>query len=255
MATVNHLGLSPSGCPVTVSAGYPWMSLQNAVAAYWRVKSWKLEVVAGWEIAGQGSTFLSFEVQKTGLTPFKYIFEGWGNNVITGGDFFLESSSYFGDDPQNETHLVCDPPDLQLLDPEQEALAGAARFFYNGVGRPVTSDSIDTNIILTSTIMYNSENELFAPRIFYNGRTFRWAVISSLPFVTTSPTYGEYGTFNLKMLGQTFSSPIFAINTRGGNVMDITVTLEAEEYWPYDPGDGGGPIYNSTTGAQLRAFS
>lgn len=26
------------------------------------------------------------------------------------------------------------------------------------------------------------------------------------------------------------------------------------EYWPYDPGDGLGPIYDSATGAQLRAF-
>ena len=25
-------------------------------------------------------------------------------------------------------------------------------------------------------------------------------------------------------------------------------------YWPYDPGDGGGPIYDSATGAQLRPF-
>jgi hypothetical protein len=30
--------------------------------------------------------------------------------------------------------------------------------------------------------------------------------------------------------------------------------IEVEEYWPYDPNDGGGPIYDSTTGAQLRAF-
>jgi hypothetical protein len=253
MATVRHLGLTPSGCPVTVSSGYPWMSLQNAVAAYWRVKKWKLEVVAGWEIAGQGSTFLSFEMQKTGLTPFKYISEAW-RTPFGGGDFFLALSSYFGDDPQNETHLVCDPPDLQLLDPEQEALSGAARFFYTGIGEPATSDSITTEIILTSNIVYNSENELFAPSISYNGRTFRWVTISSSPFLTTNPTYGEYGTFNLKMLGQTFSSPIFAINNRGGNVMDINVTLEAEEYWPYDPGDGGGPIYDSATGEQLRPF-
>jgi hypothetical protein len=25
-------------------------------------------------------------------------------------------------------------------------------------------------------------------------------------------------------------------------------------FWPYDPGDGGGPIYDSATGEQLRAF-
>lgn len=31
-------------------------------------------------------------------------------------------------------------------------------------------------------------------------------------------------------------------------------TVEAAEYWPYNPEDGGGPIYDSATGAQLRAF-
>ena len=31
-------------------------------------------------------------------------------------------------------------------------------------------------------------------------------------------------------------------------------SISAEEYWPYDPGDGGGPIYDSATGAQLRPF-
>jgi hypothetical protein len=33
-----------------------------------------------------------------------------------------------------------------------------------------------------------------------------------------------------------------------------SVIITPAEYWPYDPGDGGGPIYNSTTGAQLRGF-
>lgn len=30
--------------------------------------------------------------------------------------------------------------------------------------------------------------------------------------------------------------------------------VEPTEYWPYDPEDGLGPIYDSTTGAQLRPF-
>jgi len=33
-----------------------------------------------------------------------------------------------------------------------------------------------------------------------------------------------------------------------------TITITASEYWPYDPGDGLGPIYDSATGAQLRGF-
>jgi hypothetical protein len=33
-----------------------------------------------------------------------------------------------------------------------------------------------------------------------------------------------------------------------------SLSIEAIEYWPYDPGDGGGPIYDSATGRQLRPF-
>jgi len=33
-----------------------------------------------------------------------------------------------------------------------------------------------------------------------------------------------------------------------------SLVISAAEYWPYDPGDGGGPIYDSGTGAQLRSF-
>ncbi len=41
-----------------------------------------------------------------------------------------------------------------------------------------------------------------------------------------------------------------------GSVFNGTASVEisAIEYWPYDPGDGGGPIYDSATGAQLRSF-
>jgi hypothetical protein len=33
-----------------------------------------------------------------------------------------------------------------------------------------------------------------------------------------------------------------------------SVSITVDEYWPYDPLDGLGPIYDSATGAQLRAF-
>ena len=32
------------------------------------------------------------------------------------------------------------------------------------------------------------------------------------------------------------------------------LVISAVEYWPYDPNDGGGPIYDSATGEQLRGF-
>ena len=60
------------------------------------------------------------------------------------------------------------------------------------------------------------------------------------------------------MLGQEFKCDIFTeiqTSTVGGSsVQNMEVVLEAIEYWPYDPGDGGGPIYDTTTGKQLRPF-
>ncbi len=32
----------------------------------------------------------------------------------------------------------------------------------------------------------------------------------------------------------------------------VSIEIVPEEYWPYDPGDGGGPIWDASTGAQLR---
>jgi hypothetical protein len=39
-----------------------------------------------------------------------------------------------------------------------------------------------------------------------------------------------------------------------GTITDLDRCNQRAEYWPYDPGDGGGPIYNSATGEQLRGF-
>lgn len=34
-----------------------------------------------------------------------------------------------------------------------------------------------------------------------------------------------------------------------------TMSITPHEWWAYDPGDGGGPIYDTATGRQLRAFA
>jgi hypothetical protein len=42
--------------------------------------------------------------------------------------------------------------------------------------------------------------------------------------------------------------------TINGAPFTFTATVSPSEYWPYDPNDGLGPIYDSTTGEQLRPF-
>lgn len=57
------------------------------------------------------------------------------------------------------------------------------------------------------------------------------------------------GTCTITVQDQNLTFPI------GGDFAGTgSLAISATEYWPYDPGDGGGPIYDSATGAQLRPF-
>ena len=59
----------------------------------------------------------------------------------------------------------------------------------------------------------------------------------------------EIGTGSIETEAGIVTFPIGS-DFNGSALLEIS----AEEYWPYDPNDGGGPIYDSTTGAQLRGF-
>lgn len=56
------------------------------------------------------------------------------------------------------------------------------------------------------------------------------------------------GTSKLLMLGEEYFFPVFYETGSSSAVVEVT------KYWPYDPGDGLGPIYDEDTGAQLRDF-
>lgn len=61
------------------------------------------------------------------------------------------------------------------------------------------------------------------------------------------------GSATITAGGFTLTLPLFP-RFAGSSITDATIGIEAESYWPYDPNDGSGPIYDATTGRQLRAF-
>jgi len=63
--------------------------------------------------------------------------------------------------------------------------------------------------------------------------------------------FGTNGTWVLKFSGYEITKPLYKVESNSG---PASVVMNAVEYWPYDPNDGGGPIYDSTTGQQLRPF-
>ena len=75
--------------------------------------------------------------------------------------------------------------------------------------------------------------------------------------ISTSGQYGERGHLDVSYCGLLFRAPLKLDAPEDDTLYDLTnmdATLTATEYWPYDPGDGKGPIYDSATGEQLRGF-
>lgn len=59
----------------------------------------------------------------------------------------------------------------------------------------------------------------------------------------------------LGFLGKTYSAQMYCQPDANIDEQISSVIMEPIEFWPYNPGDGGGPIYDKTTGSQLRPFS
>ena len=88
------------------------------------------------------------------------------------------------------------------------------------------------------------------------GPAFEFRAFSGdTPPVTTNGGGSQVGIITSNFCGLSFFAPIKPVLPFNESLYVITsleATLTATEYWPYDPGDGLGPIYNSKTGAQLR---
>ena len=83
------------------------------------------------------------------------------------------------------------------------------------------------------------------------------AFTGDTPPVDTNGEGAQAGSITSNFCGLSFTAPIKRVLPFADSLYVITsleATLTATKYWPYDPNDGLGPIYDSTTGAQLRGF-
>jgi hypothetical protein len=67
------------------------------------------------------------------------------------------------------------------------------------------------------------------------------AAVGAIDFSFGPQGTSRYYSKQITVYGESGSSP-------------VSGSITATAYWPYDPGDGQGPIYDSTTGEQLRPF-
>ena len=158
-----------------------------------------------------------------------------------------EEETISGTSPSSESEIICSYLNVPHSLLRSSRVAGGAgltlRYSYelNGLtSQPAAIIRLDTS---------GNVSEVKTPFRF-SATTIRWK-IETYEYAGNT---GTYGTFTYSLLGQNFTTPFYANNTLGSTDLTISASLVAEEYWTYDPNDGGGPIYSTTTGAQLRDF-
>lgn len=250
MAAFNHLGLFPrfALCPrqenTTLDFGLPDLWLEStppfvyACAHYWRIKTWRISASATWTEVDGGTVFSA--------SNSDLISQGIDRFYITFPDG-SEEDDVSGTTPTTETELICNYLNAgHSLVRSNQITGGTALVVRYSYG---LSDSTGAAPAIVRLDNFGNVSEVKTP-FYFSASTFRWR-IETYPYIGNA---GTYGSFTYSLLGQNFSVPFYANNSLDSDNLSITASLIAEEYWPYDPGDGGGPIYDSATGAQLRPF-
>jgi len=287
MAAFRHLGLFPHGifqCPAesdpkSLTEFFPqpmvWMPLEYAAAVYWRVKKWRITInMNSWSqgappasIYAEFSFFFSEEIE---VGQRRYIERDDDEDLNIG---------LVGEPPENELKLVCgvDPVEYQVTffgneDEGGTQISTVTERLHLGLFLSHFNYSADNDANLKGTMRYRVDYVFEAPPAFYrtndqNEREYSPALslFCQLPTGWVYPeranqqSYEPAGQFTWTLLGKSFVGDLFAQNTLldqpgEASQADVQIQFEAIEYWPYDPNDGLGPIYDSVTGQQLRAF-
>ena len=138
-----------------------------------------------------------------------------------------------------ETDLVC---------------AGVSYDQQSGVSFPTTYDWVFNFSIGDPTTLGQGLNEC----VLTLGPKFLFEVpsVDDTRTVTMVGGGATLGSLNVEFCGLSFSVSLRQPTTEPSLAMvsSCACTLTATEYWPYDPGDGKGPIYDFLSGFQLRGF-
>ena len=160
---------------------------------------------------------------------------------------------------------------LALIKSEQDLVCRPLAFAHFFVAQGQVIDEEGSTLFLTSRYNYSPslyaaqkwQNNLYSPGHFLYDQDFFFPntftpnlYIAGLgprppsPFLDISsqaPLDGDRPWEEMTRVG--YLTYNITLKNGGG-----TVVMQPQEYWPYDPKDGGGPIYDSVTGEQLRPF-
>ena len=265
MATVRHLGLFPYELsygaartgPLPDAEGgdglgrYVKMPLEAAMFAWWVVKKWRVRMeCSGSNVIG-GITYPWADfVEQLEVPRNSSALLDFGTQTITEGEQVAD-----------EKHLVCDRFAEQ---------GGGAVLSFGTTGSDIGYYGYSVSILKTG-------GTTLPTREAKNDSKNYWAYFYSYldpaslrAFLSTSlgqaqgwysgviMTVSEVGKMRIEV-GGAFAALEFpyymGLRPGTGTVnASINLTMTAIEFFPYDPNDGGGPIYDKDTGEQLRSF-
>jgi hypothetical protein len=217
MASVRHLGLFPWCVDPATSHFIEEDLLKYAVPMWWRVKEWTLNSTA--------DVLANTEPPLTDTYSDSFLFK------ITDIPLrFLGTDTF-----QKEKDLV---------------IAGKAETGFGTLG-PAYDWSFDA-------LLGDPEEDIALELTLTIGPAFEFRAFSGdTPPVATNGGGSQVGIITSNFCGLSFFAPIKRVLPFDESLYVITslnATLTATAYWPYDPEDGKGPIYDSITGDQLRDF-
>ena len=202
--------------PVCIPEGetYPYqptipLTLEQAMALFWRVKVWEAKISGQWAIPSDGA--------------FVYY-------TYFDGDSY-EDMAISGNTPEinSEEQYICNGAEIFLYE----------RGVYLGVEYP---DGNSYSYELGLYLQYCFSDNFNTRR---NGKTYYPFIVlgTGNSFSDGASNTAVIGSFNFKLLNDTFTGPIYTIvPTATGSVQ---IDIRAKEYWPY------GGTYDTTTGNPL----
>jgi hypothetical protein len=269
MASVRKIGLFPKCVPTqnpdpssTTYSAF-WAEADAAVGFFWRVKTFTLELTA---------TFVTNNGETTETA----------SGAVTLVRCYYPENSFLPLQATSETQLVCGVPSnffdygpegsyplsSQMRNPLWRWTNRTAQFFSG-------ADRIENGLLLPDGFLWSPEWRSGNTIYFANPVSIRisrgYASVTvylglpsesfssplpSVSFTHSMPSFDfGHGSINTRQTVEVENQnldpeSIFTPDTATFN----SFTWSATEYWPYDPGDGLGPIYDSATGAQLRPF-
>lgn len=232
---------------------YSPLTLEQVSTSYLRVKSYKMSFqVDGSPIESISSSFFS-----QGFPPEC-------GNAIEGGETEI---------PPN------DPPYFAGIIPQDYRFAG---FFpsigFSSINAPTPIENVsysaqfgqllNVGIELNIEVGHAKFNEIYLVPYLFLGSVFKTINVGEETQETIGANFTTIGTsipdFGWEINGRAgisfmhslpdgslIDKPLYFLNGIG-DVLLSDITYEPYRYYPYDPLDGGGPIYDEFTGEQLR---